>query len=123
MGRGANIAKMALQGVWESSFSRTCATECSLYRNCAPEPRILGGNSTQFQRVCENDGVALLCHASMHFSDTPKSHMSGRAGLLLTDADLEELQVDSPGGARIFSGVVVLKRVPIDGTEFAECVL
>jgi len=57
------------------------------------------------------------------FSDTPKSHMSGHAGLLLTHADLEELQVDSPGGARIFSGVMVLKRTPIDGTEFVECVL
>ena len=49
--------------------------------------------------------------------------MSGHAGLLLTHADLEELQVDSPGGARIFSGVMVLKRTPIDGTEFVECVL
>ena len=122
LGRGADIAKMALQGVWESSLSRTCATECSLYRNCAPEPRILGGQ-VQFQRACENDGVALLCHAGMHFSGTPKSHMPGHAGLLLTHADLEELQVDSPGGARIFSGVVVLKRIPIHDTEFANCVL
>ena len=117
------MAKLALRGVSESSFSRTCAVECNLYRNCAPEPRILGGNTVQFQRACENDGVALLCHAGMHFSDTPKSHMSGHVGLLLTDADLEKLQVDSPGGARIFSGVVVLKRIPIHDTEFANCVL